>query len=98
MGNLANLSGRMSPARTVFKLRSTPAPSLTAALDAKPEVSLAHNRYAAPVSLTRGPCISEMRTVSQLGDRAAARSTPRSGSMTGGKGPWSETASATVEG
>lgn len=39
LGNWDKLSGRMNPAKTVFKLRSTPAPSLAAALDAKPEVA-----------------------------------------------------------
>ncbi len=34
----------MSPEKTVSKLRSTPAPSLAAAFDAKPEVGPAPNR------------------------------------------------------
>jgi len=76
MGNLDKSSGRMSPAKTVFKLRSTPAPSLTAALGAKAEVSPAPNRYAAPVSLIRSPRITETRTVSQLGDSPATQVTP----------------------
>jgi hypothetical protein len=77
MGYLDRLCGHMSPEKTVFKLRPTPAPSLTAVLDARPEVSPAPNRYADPVSLIRGPCMSEMRSVSQLGNSPAAQATPR---------------------
>jgi len=83
MGNLDKVSGRMSIVKTVFKLRSTPAPSLTAALAAKPEVGPAPNRYAAPVSLIRGPRISDTRSVSQLGDNPRAQGTPRPVSTTG---------------
>lgn len=86
----------MSPEETVSKLRSTPAPSLTAALGAKPEVGPTPNRYAAPASLIRGARISETRTISQLGDSPAAQGAPRRVSAAGEKGPWSETASATV--
>ena len=96
MGNWDKLSGRMSLVKTVFKLRSTPAPSLTAALDAKPEVAPAPNRYAAPALPIRGPRISETRTISQLGDRSAAQGSPCWLSTTGENGPWSESASATV--
>jgi len=61
----------MSPEKTVSKLRSAPAPSLTATLDAKPAVGPAHNRDAVAASLIRGPCIREMRTA--LGKRGTVR-------------------------
>jgi len=67
----------MSPEKTVLKLRSTPAPILTAALGAKPEVGPAPNRYVVPVSLIRGPRTSETGTISQPGDIPAAQGTPR---------------------
>lgn len=85
----------MSPEETVSKLRSTPASRLAAALGAKPEVGPAPNRYAAPASMILGPCISETRTISQLGDSPATQG-PRWLSTTGEVGPWSETACAPV--
>lgn len=86
----------MSSEKTVSKLRSTPAPSLAAALGAKPEVGPAPNRYAAPASVRRGPCISDTRTISQLGDGPATQGLPRWVRTTDEMGPWSVTASATV--
>ncbi|MBN2134088.1 MAG: hypothetical protein JW741_31585, partial [Sedimentisphaerales bacterium] len=93
-GDLDGLSGRMNPEETVSKLRSTPAPSLPPALGAKPEIGPAPNRYAAPVSLIRDPRISEMRSVSQLGDSPAPHGTPRWVSATGEKELRSETVGA----
>jgi hypothetical protein len=83
------LSGRMSPEETVSKLRSTPAPSLTAALGAKPEVGPAPNRYAAPASVRRGPYPS-LVALRALGPRPITRSrsaerVPREWSSTHGR-------------
>jgi hypothetical protein len=67
MGKRDKVIGRMSPEKAVSKLKSTPAPSLAAALGAKPEFGPAPNRYVVPVSVILESRMGETQTVSRPG-------------------------------
>ncbi len=67
MGNLGKLCGIMSPAKTVSKLRSTPAPYLAQTPAPKLGVAVDLNRCRDRVSCLLGPDLTETRTLSHRG-------------------------------